>query len=128
MADTFQPGDVVRLKSGGPLMTVAKPDEGSEYCTLEWFSGDSLLVEYLLFCQLVKVDPCTDVATGKGTAWCSAEQWRKNYPTAEQIEAAKDVLSRDVATTVVVADTPGDALGSPVFVPKWPSDGSGHAT
>lgn len=33
----FQPGDVVQLKSGGPLMTVSKIDsDGDVYCT--WFN------------------------------------------------------------------------------------------
>lgn len=38
----FEPGDIVRLKSGGPKMTVAKLDtdyEGDEYAYCEWFKG-----------------------------------------------------------------------------------------
>ncbi len=36
MAETFKPGDVVRLKSGGPQMTVSRVDNGRVLC--EWFA------------------------------------------------------------------------------------------
>lgn len=35
MADELKPGDVVRLKSGGPKMTVSKIDGSRLWC--EWF-------------------------------------------------------------------------------------------
>lgn len=39
MSQAFQPGDVVRLKSGGPTMTVAViTDRGGIRCT--WFPSD----------------------------------------------------------------------------------------
>ena len=38
MADTFSIGDVVQLKSGGPVMTVESVDsDGSVYCA--WFDS-----------------------------------------------------------------------------------------
>jgi uncharacterized protein YodC (DUF2158 family) len=34
-------GDVVKLKSGGPLMTIThSPDADSRVCSTVWFSGD----------------------------------------------------------------------------------------
>ena len=42
MNQQFQIGDVVKLKSGGPLMTIVKTfsgDEGISY-RCEWFDGD----------------------------------------------------------------------------------------
>ena len=37
MAVRFKPGDIVALKSGGPLMTVTKVEGGRVWC--EWFDG-----------------------------------------------------------------------------------------
>lgn len=41
MAETFRPGDVVRLKSGGPKMTVENAGEdamtGQPFVTCVWF-------------------------------------------------------------------------------------------
>ena len=37
-------GDVVRLKSGGPLMTVASGDETGTTCA--WFSGDEMVAKF----------------------------------------------------------------------------------
>jgi uncharacterized protein YodC (DUF2158 family) len=36
----FQPGDIVRLKSGGPKMTVETVDDTGVYCA--WFVGDKV--------------------------------------------------------------------------------------
>lgn len=35
MSNSFKPGDVVQLNSGGPRMTVSEVDERRVYC--EWF-------------------------------------------------------------------------------------------
>lgn len=38
MSESFKEGDVVRLKSGGPKMTVTHVD-ASRICSCAWFSG-----------------------------------------------------------------------------------------
>lgn len=40
MAETFKPGDIVRLKSGGPVMTVLHTDGRS--ASVGWFVGAEL--------------------------------------------------------------------------------------
>jgi uncharacterized protein YodC (DUF2158 family) len=55
----FVVGDVVRLKSGGPLMTVggfAKDDDGN-LVDVTWFSGDIVKDSSFPPEALVKVDP-----------------------------------------------------------------------
>jgi uncharacterized protein YodC (DUF2158 family) len=53
MQQEFQPGDVVRLKSGGPKMTVSKvDDDGSLRC--KWFDGSTLCEETFPAAELVK--------------------------------------------------------------------------
>ncbi|HUZ74556.1 MAG TPA: DUF2158 domain-containing protein [Stellaceae bacterium] len=42
MADTFKLGDVVRLKSGGPAMTVVGLVGGGGVC-VAWFDGTTLM-------------------------------------------------------------------------------------
>lgn len=45
MADAFEPGDLVQLKSGGPRMTVeriVKCTGPGEYLHCQWFSGEKL--------------------------------------------------------------------------------------
>lgn len=41
MAKNFKAGDLVQLKSGGPIMTV-RDNEGPEYVTCQWFGGKKL--------------------------------------------------------------------------------------
>lgn len=53
MADGFKPGDVVRLKSGGPKMTVAEIREGRVLC--QWFTGDKREIAGFEPATLVKV-------------------------------------------------------------------------
>lgn len=36
----FKPGDVVKLKSGGPIMTIQSVNENSAYCV--WFDGTKI--------------------------------------------------------------------------------------
>ena len=50
----FIPGDVVRLKSGGPDMTVSKTGDGAAEC--QWFGpdGSGLHKQVLLFIVLEK--------------------------------------------------------------------------
>ena len=40
MADEIKTGDVVRLKSGGPMMTVQEIVKGSDDLVCAWFLGD----------------------------------------------------------------------------------------
>ena len=37
MSDELKPGDLVRLKSGGPVMTYGREEYGSAWCY--WFVG-----------------------------------------------------------------------------------------
>jgi len=52
MADTITPGDVVKLKSGGPLMTVSSmgtSDKGVQVANCCWFSEQSAKESYGTF-------------------------------------------------------------------------------
>ncbi|MHA6641112.1 YodC family protein [Mesorhizobium sp. A623] len=40
MADSFKPGDVVRLKSGGPQMTVSDASAASGAVMCNWFNRE----------------------------------------------------------------------------------------
>jgi uncharacterized protein YodC (DUF2158 family) len=51
----FQPGDVVRLKSGGPKMTAETVDETGVSCT--WFVGDKVEGRIFQKHMLEKVAP-----------------------------------------------------------------------
>jgi uncharacterized protein YodC (DUF2158 family) len=43
MAKNFKAGDLVQLKSGGPIMTVRNTDlDGPEYVLCQWFNGKKL--------------------------------------------------------------------------------------
>jgi uncharacterized protein YodC (DUF2158 family) len=41
----FEPGEVVRLKGGGPLMTVARQNVGRRVLECQWFACDDCLHE-----------------------------------------------------------------------------------
>ena len=43
MTDSFKPGDVVRLKSGGPPMTILVVHNNA-FARLAWFEGEKLVV------------------------------------------------------------------------------------
>ena len=44
---TIKPGTIVKLKSGGPHMTVEAPHkEFPGYCWCAWFAGDEIRCEY----------------------------------------------------------------------------------
>ncbi len=54
-------GDVVRLKSGGPEMTVYLDlGKGMFYC--QWFAGTDVKVEKFAAASLEKVEPATDAS------------------------------------------------------------------
>ena len=42
MAEKFKVGDVVRLKSGGPNMTVLANEEDIDFIICQWFDGEEL--------------------------------------------------------------------------------------
>jgi uncharacterized protein YodC (DUF2158 family) len=50
MAESFQPGEVVHLKSGGPSMTVEFEEHGEFQCT--WFDGAKRLQDKFLLVLL----------------------------------------------------------------------------
>jgi uncharacterized protein YodC (DUF2158 family) len=56
MADTFKPGDTVRLKSGGPVMTVTNIDNQFGVAC-EWFSGNKPERKLFRPEALVKAEP-----------------------------------------------------------------------
>ncbi len=53
-------GDVVRLKLGGPPMTVFKDLGKGEYFLCKWFDGVDHHVETLAAAKLEKVEPATN--------------------------------------------------------------------
>jgi uncharacterized protein YodC (DUF2158 family) len=56
----FEEGDVIRLKSGGPPMTVENPDCGGLYegkVQTVWFAGAKREVGYFKPSSLEKVEP-----------------------------------------------------------------------
>lgn len=48
-------GDVVKLKSGGPKMTVSGEDEYNNICC-DWFSDKSIQHGYFVEAQLILID------------------------------------------------------------------------
>ena len=54
-SETFEIGDVVRLKSGGPQMCIVTT--GSRGCQCEWFDGSDVKKHDFIFETLVKENP-----------------------------------------------------------------------
>jgi uncharacterized protein YodC (DUF2158 family) len=52
----FKPGDIVRLKSGGPDMTVTEPHHNEEEWICKWFGGKKLEVGHFPEATLEAVD------------------------------------------------------------------------
>jgi len=67
MIDQFQPGDVVRVKSGGPSMTIASVDRERIIC--RWFDGKEPKDDDFDPTVLVKVPPDDGPAVGRWSAW-----------------------------------------------------------
>jgi uncharacterized protein YodC (DUF2158 family) len=60
MPDTFQPGDIVQLNSGGPKMTVRGPGEDNpEFIACLLFDGTKLVVAEIPPAALIKVQSTT---------------------------------------------------------------------
>lgn len=56
--DTFNPGDVVKLNSGGPAMTISYIGTGTDRrCTCLWFHGPELMVGSFHPEALTKTEP-----------------------------------------------------------------------
>lgn len=51
----FKAGDVVKLPSGGPKMTVTSSGEGNAYCC--WFDGNTICLHAFAEDALVKCEP-----------------------------------------------------------------------
>lgn len=57
MADTFENGTVVQLKSGGPLMTIDSFDEDRQQYYCEWFVKDQRQAGHFSGTSLQKYEP-----------------------------------------------------------------------
>ena len=60
MSDEFKEGDTVRLKSGGPVMTINKmavhKHSGKLNAVCKWFDGDKVRHGEFLPFELMKID------------------------------------------------------------------------
>ncbi|MBV8858305.1 MAG: DUF2158 domain-containing protein [Acidobacteria bacterium] len=66
-SEQFNEGDLVQLKSGGPVMTVTKAT-GANSLTCKWFEGSSVHTDYFPPAALRKVPERADQATSVGAA------------------------------------------------------------
>jgi uncharacterized protein YodC (DUF2158 family) len=75
MADAFVGGDVVRLKSGGPHMTlvnydnfaVAFSDKSERKCLCKWFEGAKAVEGTFFEHELEKVEKANKIRAGVAT-------------------------------------------------------------
>ena len=59
---TFNIGDLVELKSGGPVMTVYSVSRGGDHVTCEWFAGAKLEEGHFAMAMLQPGKPKTPAA------------------------------------------------------------------
>jgi uncharacterized protein YodC (DUF2158 family) len=66
MAQQFQPGDTVRIKSGGPVMTVDGYDDITESVNCSWFQGQKRQSGTFIEATLEKATPFrATISTGR---------------------------------------------------------------
>jgi len=53
----FEIGDLVKLKSNGPVMTIESFNKGTKKCLCRWFAGDDVRAAEFSFLILVPVKP-----------------------------------------------------------------------
>ena len=58
-SDSFSNGDVVRLRSGGPIMTVMDKVFGMDHYVCQWFVGEALHYGTFPAVSLEKTDETT---------------------------------------------------------------------
>ena len=66
MAEVFGLGDTVRLRSGGPVMTVNEKAQGGGLVCV-WFAGDDVK-HHAFRAEALEPVPCTDTAEGPAAA------------------------------------------------------------
>ena len=99
MSDAFQSGDVVRLKSGGPLLSVAGVEDDG-YIATEWFDIKNHLQQYpFLPVQLVKVEH------GE-VQWRISDKWARSgvkFTTTDHADTPPVTMGEHTVTITGVA-------------------------
>jgi uncharacterized protein YodC (DUF2158 family) len=96
MKKRFHRGDIVRLKSGGPQMTVREEKKGALVC--DWFESDKLRRESFYAEQLSEgATPAEDLDVAQRIATLLQEAVAKkgNPPPNSQSDQAEDVLREE---------------------------------
>jgi uncharacterized protein YodC (DUF2158 family) len=96
MKKRFQRGDIVRLKSGGPQMTVREEKKGALVC--DWFEGDKLRRESFFAEQLTEAATASeDLEVAQRIAVLLQEAMaKKNSPHPNsQSDAAEEVFREE---------------------------------